>query len=197
MLGDSVQTTTHTHTVMTKANKGEFPIMRFSITVAQLGSHLIFFTFLLLLRFSTSDASQESYTLKEVIIEKTDGEHVNIYTAEDLKKYDGSAENEAILMGIKGVVFDVSKGKRFYGKDSPYNALVGKDSTRAVAKMSLDPSDLTHDISGLPPSTLRDLDDVFEGTYMAKYPVVGYMDYLLEQRPDLFDSVSPKLRNEL
>lgn len=31
----------------------------------------------------------------------------------------------------------------FYGKDAPYNALVGKDATRAVAKMSLDPSDLT------------------------------------------------------
>lgn len=33
----------------------------------------------------------------------------------------------------------------FYGKDAPYNALVGKDSTRAVAKMSLDPADLTSD----------------------------------------------------
>lgn len=37
----------------------------------------------------------------------------------------------------------------FYGKDAPYNALVGKDSTRAVAKMSLDPSDLTSDIVSL------------------------------------------------
>lgn len=34
----------------------------------------------------------------------------------------------------------------FYGKGAPYNALVGKDSTRGVAKMSLDPADLTHDI---------------------------------------------------
>lgn len=33
----------------------------------------------------------------------------------------------------------------FYGKGAPYNALVGKDSTRAVAKMSLNPEDLTHD----------------------------------------------------
>lgn len=33
----------------------------------------------------------------------------------------------------------------FYGKGAPYNALVGKDSTRAVAKMSLDPADLTSD----------------------------------------------------
>ncbi len=33
----------------------------------------------------------------------------------------------------------------FYGKGAPYNALVGKDSTRAVAKMSLEPADLTYD----------------------------------------------------
>ncbi len=37
----------------------------------------------------------------------------------------------------------------FYGKDAPYNALVGKDSTRAVAKMSLDPADLTSDTVSL------------------------------------------------
>lgn len=39
----------------------------------------------------------------------------------------------------------VSSIAEFYGKDAPYNALVGKDSTRAVAKMSLEPSDLTSD----------------------------------------------------
>lgn len=33
----------------------------------------------------------------------------------------------------------------FYGRGAPYNALTGKDSTRGVAKMSLDPTDLTHD----------------------------------------------------
>lgn len=101
-------------------------------------------------------------------------------------------EGQPIYMAIKGVVFDVSKGKgiffkmeqaerkrnvknllnswtqtsflsaritiftvnnvsfvwlvaEFYGKDASYNALVGKDSTRAVAKMSLNPADLTSD----------------------------------------------------
>jgi len=34
----------------------------------------------------------------------------------------------------------------FYGRDAAYNALVGKDCTRAVAKMSLDPSDLISDV---------------------------------------------------
>ncbi|XP_042357292.1 neudesin isoform X2 [Plectropomus leopardus] len=77
-------------------------------------------------------------------------------------------------MAIKGVVFDVTKGKEFYGKDAPYNALVGKDSTRAVAKMSLDPADLTSDTTGLTKEQLESLESVFEETYKTKYPIVGY-----------------------
>jgi len=34
----------------------------------------------------------------------------------------------------------------FYGRDSAYNALAGKDSTRAVAARSLDPADLISDV---------------------------------------------------
>ncbi|KAJ8392971.1 hypothetical protein AAFF_G00068750 [Aldrovandia affinis] len=55
-----------------------------------------------------------------------------------------------------------------------YNALVGRDSTRAVAKMSLDPEDLTHDTTGLTEEQLQSLESMFSGTYKAKYPIVGY-----------------------
>lgn len=99
---------------------------------------------------------------------------VRLFTEEELKRYDGSEEGQPIYMAVKGVVFDVSRGKEFYGKDAPYSALVGKDSTRAVAKMSLDPADLTSDTTGLTEEQLESLDDIFEGTYKAKYPIVGY-----------------------
>lgn len=62
----------------------------------------------------------------------------------------------------------------FYGRGAPYNALTGKDSTRGVAKMSLDPADLTHDTTGLTAKELESLDDVFTRVYKAKYPIVGY-----------------------
>ncbi|XP_042630336.1 membrane steroid-binding protein 2-like isoform X2 [Cyprinus carpio] len=74
---------------------------------------------------------------------------VRLFTEEELQRYDGSEKGQPIYMAIKGVVFDVTTGKEFYGKGAPYNALVGKDSTRAVAKMSLDPADLTYDTMGL------------------------------------------------
>ncbi|XP_059136937.1 neudesin isoform X2 [Peromyscus eremicus] len=83
-------------------------------------------------------------------------------------------EDQPIYLAVKGVVFDVSSGKEFYGRGAPYNALTGKDSTRGVAKMSLDPADLTHDTTGLTAKELETLDDVFSKVYKAKYPIVGY-----------------------
>ncbi|XP_056152301.1 neudesin [Lampris incognitus] len=97
-----------------------------------------------------------------------------LFVEEELRRHDGGEDGQPIYMAIKGVVFDVTKGKEFYGKGMPYNALVGKDSTRAVAKMSLDPADLTSDTTGLTEDELKSLDSIFEGTYKAKYPIVGY-----------------------
>ncbi|XP_024606642.1 neudesin [Neophocaena asiaeorientalis asiaeorientalis] len=93
---------------------------------------------------------------------------------EELARYGGEEEDQPIYMAVKGVVFDVTSGKEFYGRGAPYNALTGKDSTRGVAKMSLDPADLTHDTTGLTSEELESLDDVFTKVYKAKYPIVGY-----------------------
>ncbi|KAM5165596.1 neudesin [Mantella aurantiaca] len=99
---------------------------------------------------------------------------VRLFTEGDLTRYNGQQEDEPIYMAVKGTVFDVSAGKEFYGKGAPYNALAGKDSTRGVAKMSLDPEDLTYDTTGLTEEQLKSLDDIFENVYKKKYPIVGY-----------------------
>ncbi|XP_007903232.1 neudesin [Callorhinchus milii] len=101
-------------------------------------------------------------------------EAVRLFTDEDLAKYNGAEEGKPIYMAVKGVVFDVTSGKEYYGKDSPYNKLAGKDSTRAVAKMSLRAKDLTHDTRGLGEYELQSLDNTFNNVYKAKYPIVGY-----------------------
>ncbi|XP_023103857.1 neudesin isoform X3 [Prionailurus viverrinus] len=105
------------------------------------------------------------------------GPPVRLFTEEELARYGGEEEDQPIYMAVKGVVFDVTSGKEFYGRGAPYNALTGKDSTRGVAKMSLDPADLTHDTvsqTGLTAEELKSLDDVFTTVYKAKYPIVGY-----------------------
>ncbi|XP_072503983.1 neudesin [Notamacropus eugenii] len=102
------------------------------------------------------------------------GPPVRLFTEEELARYGGEEEDQPIYLAVKGVVFDVTSGKEFYGRGAPYNALVGKDSTRGVAKMSLAPADLTHDTTGLTEEELKSLDEVFTNVYKAKYPIVGY-----------------------
>ena len=87
---------------------------------------------------------------------------INIMAADDLAMQGARASTAMIFSSLaQNILFSASEGlgqgqptthdmifffSEFYGKDAMYNALVGKDSTRAVAKMSLDPSDLIHDI---------------------------------------------------
>ncbi|XP_077194855.1 neudesin [Paroedura picta] len=99
---------------------------------------------------------------------------VRLFTEAELARYNGQEEGQPIYIAVKGVVFDVTSGKEFYEKGASYNALVGKDSTRGIAKMSLDPADLTHDTMGLTTEELQSLDDTFNNVYKAKYPIVGY-----------------------
>ncbi|CAI9730727.1 Hypothetical predicted protein [Octopus vulgaris] len=99
----------------------------------------------------------------------------------ELKDYGGSDPTKPIYLALKGVVFDVSTRREFYGKNAVYNRLVGRDSTNAVAKMSLHETDVSkaHDISDLSETQLKDLEQIFHQVYLAKYPIVGFMDYLL------------------
>lgn len=137
---------------------------------------------LFLLMVVAKKTSAEKFAIPHDVIEKLNVKTpVRIFTSDELKRYSGVDSKKPIYMAVKGVVFDVTSGKKFYGKNSVYNALVGKDATRAIAKMNLDEEDLKreHDIEGLEDKYLHDLDKIFNDVYMAKYSVVGYMDYLL------------------
>lgn len=49
-------------------------------------------------------------------------------------------------MAVKGVVFDVTEGKRFYGPGGNYHMMAGKDVSRAMATQDLIDEDMTSDI---------------------------------------------------
>ncbi|RRT81493.1 hypothetical protein B296_00001030 [Ensete ventricosum] len=74
-------------------------------------------------------------------------------TEEELRAYDGSDPKKPLLMAIKGQIYDVTQ-------------------SRALAKMSFEPVDLTGDISGLGPFELDALQD-WEYKFMSKYVKVG------------------------
>lgn len=60
----------------------------------------------------------------------------------------------------------------FYGPGGPYALFAGKDASRALAKMSFEPKDLTNDLSGLGPFELEALQD-WEYKFTSKYAKVG------------------------
>ncbi|KAK2544614.1 Nenf [Columba livia] len=133
-----------------------------------------------LARYDGQQEGQPIYlAVKGVVFDVTSGKEIEMFSFEFLLHnpiYGCNDEKTVMLLTIingLSVVFFFNLTE-FYGKGAPYNALVGKDSTRGVAKMSLDPADLTHDITGLTEEELKSLDDIFNNVYKAKYPIVGY-----------------------
>ena len=90
------------------------------------------------------------------------------YALSELSSYDGSDPARPLLIGIRGQVYDVTRGRDFYGPGGPYGMFAGKDCTRALAKVSFDVELFTSDIEGLEPEELEKLEEwieMFEGKY--------------------------------
>jgi membrane-associated progesterone receptor component len=94
------------------------------------------------------------------------------YTRAELSGFDGSDEQKPLLIGIRGLVYDVTRGRSFYGPGGPYAMFAGRDCTRALAKMSFDDADYVPDETGLSESEIRQLEDWIE-TFESKYGAIG------------------------
>ncbi|KAI5788417.1 cytochrome b5-like heme/steroid binding domain-containing protein [Geopyxis carbonaria] len=99
------------------------------------------------------------------------------FTPKTLKPFNGT-DDERVLMGVDGTVFDVTSGKSFYGPGGPYSNFAGRDASRGLAKNSFDEDmltdvdkkiDLLEDLTEEERGSLRDWKGHFEG----KYLVVG------------------------
>ena len=90
------------------------------------------------------------------------------YTLVELAAFDGSDPGKPLLFGIKGYVYDVGRGRDFYGPGGPYGMFAGKDCTRALAKVAFDPELFTGNLDGLDAEELDKLEEwieMFEGKY--------------------------------
>lgn len=100
------------------------------------------------------------------------------FTPRTLLPYSG--ENDMpVYLAVRGRVFDVTRGRNFYGPGGPYANFAGRDASRGLACGSFDEDMLTKDLDG-PLDTLADLgkDEMealqgWEERFTEKYLVVG------------------------
>jgi membrane-associated progesterone receptor component len=59
------------------------------------------------------------------------------FTQQQLRHFDGH-DNKPVYLSISGIVFDVSKGRDFYGPGGPYEKFAGRECGVALSKMSFD-----------------------------------------------------------
>ncbi|KAG9399116.1 hypothetical protein AC1031_012074 [Aphanomyces cochlioides] len=96
------------------------------------------------------------------------------FTLEELRVFNGE-NDKPIYIAIKGVVYDVSRKRDFYGPGEGYHLFAGREAARALAKMSFEPADLDNtdisDLSFMEKEILKDWIEKF--TDYNAYPIVG------------------------
>jgi membrane-associated progesterone receptor component len=95
-------------------------------------------------------------------------------TRKELKQFDGKSDDKKpfLLLACKGTIFDVTKGRDFYGPGGPYNCFCGKDASLAFAKVSTSEEHMNANCSNLFAMEVDALNDWYR-KFEEKYPVVG------------------------
>lgn len=96
------------------------------------------------------------------------------FTVAELKAFDGTQPDGRVLVAVNGTVYDVTKGKRFYGPGGPYAAFGGRDASRGLATFSVTSNDKDEydDLSDLSPMEMESVRE-WEMQFKEKYVLVG------------------------
>lgn len=96
------------------------------------------------------------------------------FTIQELRAFDGNQPDGRVLVGVNGSVYDVTKGKKFYGPGGPYASFAGRDASRNLATFSVTANDKDEydDLSDL---NAMEMDSVreWEMQFKEKYEYVG------------------------
>jgi len=94
-------------------------------------------------------------------------------TLTELKKHDGSGPEGRVCVGVLGKIYDVTKGKRFYGPGGPYAGFAGRDASRGLATFSVDAiTDEYDDLLDLKASEIEQVRE-WELQFSEKYDFIG------------------------
>jgi len=97
-------------------------------------------------------------------------------TLDELKEYDGQLRPDGrICIAVDGKIFDVTKGKRMYGKDGPYGIFAGRDASRGLGTFNASAEALRDTYDDLADLTASEIEGMREwaAQFSEKYPIVG------------------------
>lgn len=96
------------------------------------------------------------------------------FTVQELRAYDGTQPDGRVLIAVNGTVYDVTKGKRFYGPGGPYATFAGRDASRNLATFSVEVNE-KDDVDDLSDLSAMEMDSVreWEMQFKEKYELVG------------------------
>ncbi|KAH3842862.1 hypothetical protein DPMN_116366 [Dreissena polymorpha] len=111
-------------------------------------------------------------------------------TLEQLREYDGKGPEGRILLAANGKIFDVTRGKRFYGPGGPYGLFAGRDASRALATFSMTEDVFRNEYDDLSDLTSMQMESVreWEMQFTEKYDYVGRLLKPGEQPRDYTDT---------
>jgi membrane-associated progesterone receptor component len=125
------------------------------------------------------------------------------FTVQELLQFDGSDPEKPICLAVKGKVYDVSRGRDFYGPGGAYGVFAGHDATRGLANWIADKTQVKDEYD--PCSDLTEVQwmqvNDWESHFMTKYDYVGKLltpeeavnrktdGPSLEERKELFKKV--------
>nr|CAG4636368.1 EOG090X0A5G [Eubosmina coregoni]SVE69947.1 EOG090X0A5G [Eubosmina coregoni] len=126
---------------------------------------------------SSSSTQKTADTPPEPVTEssKAANEPTRVFTKEELAKYKGEEEGGKIYIAILGKVFDVTRGKDYYGPGGGYAFFSGIDGSRAFVTGTFTAEGLIDDIEGLEKSDYVGLRD-WADFYMKDYTYIGKVE---------------------
>ncbi|KAI8502944.1 PREDICTED: membrane-associated progesterone receptor component 1-like [Branchiostoma belcheri] len=101
------------------------------------------------------------------------------FSPQELQKFDGRGEPETeegrILIAVNGKVFDVSRGRAFYGPEGPYGIFAGRDASRGLGTFSVDKEAIRDEYDDLSDLNAMQWESIreWEQQFQEKYDYVG------------------------
>lgn len=132
---------------------------------------------------STSSSNERTLEIPQYWLHVKQDQGPFAFSLEELSQFSGDKNPERILLSVKGHVFDVTSGSRFYGKWGAYRKFTGTDCSKLFSYPQWDMSALgkqcSSDLSESTPTELARVDSWLR-FFQKKYPEIGYVKELLD-----------------